>query len=99
MDHLLHHPKNEFLVIKENVQDLNHPADFFLSLLARFHDEHPNLMRDSLSKGWILVKTALEKIESIGVSEFKVALRESDPQWQENWRRHGDGLLKKLRDK
>lgn len=98
MDHLLHHPKGGFLVLKENVQDLNHPADFFLALLARFHDEHPNLVRDAISKGWSLVKTALDKIESVGTSEFKVALRESDPKWSENWRRHGDELLKKLRE-
>lgn len=85
------------MVLKENVQDLNHPADFFLAILARFHDEHPKLLRDTLSKGWGLVKSALDKIESIGASEFKVALRDSDPKWQENWRKHGEMLLAQLR--
>lgn len=97
MDHLLHHPQNGFLVLKENVQDLNHPADFFLAILARFHDEHPKLLRDTLSTGWCLVKNALDKIESIGASEFKVALRDNDPKWQENWRKHGEALLEQLR--
>ena len=97
MDHLVAHPRNGFIVLKENVQDLSHPADVLLSLLARFHDEHPALLRDTLSNGWALLKKAFTKLESLSVSEFKVALRESDPNWKENWRKHGEDLLRQLR--
>lgn len=97
MDHLRARPRAGFTVIYENVQDLEHPADFFASLLARFHDEHPKLFRDVLGRGWDLVATALRKIESIGVSEFKVALRESDPDWRTNWKRHGAQFLDRVR--
>jgi hypothetical protein len=97
MDHLVAHPRNGYIVLKENVQDLSHPADVLLSLLARFHDEHPILLRDTLSSGWGLLKSAFAKLESLSISEFKVALRESDPQWKENWRKHGEDLLRQLR--
>ena len=97
MDHLVAHPRNGYIVLKENVQDLSHPADVLLSLLARFHDEHPVLLRDTLSSGWGLLKSAFAKLESLSVSEFKVALRESEPNWKENWRKHGGDLLRQLR--
>ncbi|MGB0744585.1 MAG: hypothetical protein ACPGSB_08665, partial [Opitutales bacterium] len=97
MDHLHDAPREGWTVIKENVQDLGHPADFFLAILARFNDEHPRFFRDKISSGWNLTKQAFEKIESFGVSEFKVALRESDPDWQKNWKQHGQSLLERLR--
>ena len=93
MDHLREFPRHEFAVIYENVQDLSHPADFFGSLLGRFHDEHPKFFRDTLGFSWGLVKTALGKVKDVGFSEFKVALRESDPDWKKNWRTHGEKFL------
>ena len=33
----------------------------------------------------------------IGVSGFKLALRQSDPGWRDNWRQHGDRFLKQTR--
>ena len=97
MDHFVSHPKTGYIVVKENVQDLDHPADFFLSLLSRFNDEHPSILRKLQESGWKLMKDAFSKIENVGISEFKVALRESDPSWQENWRQHGYDLLSRLR--
>ena len=97
MDHLQAYPKHGFLVIKENVQDLSHPADVLAALLARFHDEQPQLLRDTLAKGWSFLGVALKKVDTVSVSEFKVALRESDDKWRENWRQHGEKLLAQLR--
>ena len=97
MDHLQKYPKFGYIVIKENVQDLSHPADFFVALLARFHDEHPKLMRDTLAKGWGLLSKVFGSIEAVECSEFKVALRESDPHWRDNWKRTGEKLLAQLR--
>ena len=97
MDHLQAYPQHGYLVIKENVQDLSHPADVLAALLARFHDEQPALLRDTLAKGWSFLGIALEKVETVSVSEFKIALRESDDKWRENWRQHGEKLLAQLR--
>ena len=98
MDHLRDHPRNGFSVVSINVQDLTHPADFFQVLLDAFHDAHPALVRDQLAAGWGLVRRALGMVGEIGVGEFKLALRESDPNWRENWRRHGDTFLRQARN-
>ena len=98
MDHLRDHPRNNFSVVSINVQDLTHPADFFQVLLDAFHDAHPALVRDQLAAGWKLVTGALGLVAEIGVGEFKLALRESDPNWCENWRQHGDTFLQQARN-
>ena len=98
MDHLRDHPRNNFSVVSINVQDLTHPADFFQVLLDAFHDAHPALVRDQLAAGWKLVTGALGLVAEIGVGEFKLALRESDPNWRENWRQHGDTFLQQARN-
>ena len=98
MDHLRDHPQNNFSVVSINVQDLTHPADFFQVLLDAFHDAHPALVRDQLAAGWKLVTGALGLVAEIGVGEFKLALRESDPNWRENWRQHGDTFLQQARN-
>ena len=98
MDHLRDHPRNNFSVVSINVQDLTHPADFFQVLLDAFHDAHPALVRDQLAAGWKLVTGALGLVAEVGVGEFKLALRESDPNWRENWRQHGDTFLQQARN-
>ena len=97
MDYLRDYPENGFRVASINVQDLTHPADFFQVLLDAFHDAHPDFLRDQLAAGWGLVSGVLDKIESIGAGGFKLALRGSDPDWRENWRRHGDTFLAQAR--
>ncbi len=98
MDHMRDHPRNDFSVVSINVQDLTHPADFFQVLLDAFHDAHPDLVRDKLAKGWELVSDALGRVREIGFGEFKLALRESDPNWRENWRQHGGTFLEQARN-
>ncbi len=98
MDHLRDHPRNSFSVVSINVQDLTHPADFFQVLLDAFHDAHPALVRNQLAAGWKLVTGALGLVGEIGVGEFKLVLRESDPNWRENWRQHGDTFLQQARN-
>ena len=97
MDYLRDYPENEFQVVSINVQDLTHPADFFQVLLDAFHDAHPDFLRDRLAAGWGLVSGVFDKVESIGAGDFKLALRGSDPDWNKNWRRHGDTFLTQAR--
>ncbi len=98
MDHLRDRPESGFSVVSINVQDLTHPADFFLTLLDGLHDAHPDFVRDRLAAGWGLVSGALGRVEAVDVGGFKLALRGSDPDWRENWRKHGDTLLLRARD-
>ncbi len=98
MDHLRDRPDHGFSVISINVQDLTHPADFFQALLDALHDAHPEFLRDQLARGWELVSGVLGKIDEVDVGGFKLALRQSDPDWDKNWRQHGDRLLTQARN-
>ena len=97
MDHLRQHPQSGYSVASINVQDLSHPADFFQSLLDALHDSHPRFVRDQLAAGWDLLGGAMGKIAEVGVGGFKLALRDSDPDWRANWRQHGDRFLAQAR--
>ena len=97
MDYLRDHPENGFSVVSINVQDLTHPADFFQVLLDGFHDAHPDFVRHRLAAGWGLISDVFGRVDAIGVGGFKLALRESDPDWRRNWRQHGDTFLDRAR--
>ena len=97
MDYLRHNPPEGTLAIYVNVQDLSHPAELFESILDAFHDRHPAFVRDNLTKGWGLLKQAFGKIEKFEFWELKIAPREGDPNWRENWRQHGEAFLKEVR--
>lgn len=96
MDHLRDSPQHDFTVIYQNVQDLTHPADFFQTLLDTLQDRHPEYVK-RLAKGWKLLTDALDRISEIEFGEFKVGLRNTDPDWKNNWRQHGDKFLGQIR--
>ncbi len=96
MDHLRDLPQHSFTVIYQNVQDLTHPADFFQTLLDTLQDRHPEYLKQ-LAKGWKLLADALIRVSEIEFGEFKVGLRNTDPDWKDNWRQHGDKFLGQIR--
>lgn len=96
MDHLRDFPQHGFTVIYQNVQDLTHPADFFQTILDTLQDRHSDFVK-RLAKGWKLLTDALGKVAEVDIGEFKVRLRETDPNWKANWRQHGDVFLAQLR--
>lgn len=98
MNCICSHPESGTLAIAVNVQDLEHPADFFQSLVDALHDAHPDFVRDTLAKGWDLLKKPLAHVKDFGVGEFKLSLRDSDPNWEKNWRQHGTRFLQQVRE-
>ena len=96
MDHLRDFPKPGFTVIYQNVQDLTHPADFFQTLLDTLQDQHPEYLKQ-LANGWKLLTDTLSRVSEIEYGEFRVRLRETDPNWKNNWRQHGDKFLGQIR--
>ena len=96
MEHLRRYPRHNFVVIYENVQDLSHPADFFLAILDKFRDAHPEVF-DVLVDGWKSVRSWLPKVDGLEVGEFKLKFREHEADYREQWRHHGDTLFARLR--
>jgi hypothetical protein len=96
MEHLRRRPSSGFVVVYENVQDLSHPADFFLAILDKFHDAHPAAFH-SIIKGWKSVVSWLPETEEVGLGEFKLKFREHEEDYREQWRQHGETLFARLR--
>jgi hypothetical protein len=96
MEHLRENARHGFQVVSIFVQDLDHPAEFFLTLVDAFHDRHPDLLQ-RLAKGWTLLQKPLERIAEIGVGGFKIALREAEPDWDRGWKAHGEQFFRLVR--
>jgi hypothetical protein len=95
MEHLRAHPQAGFVVLYENVQDLTHPADFFLAILDNLRDQHPRVF-DHVRKGWGLLKKLLPEVE-LEYEDFKFKFRADHPDYAAQWRTHGDALFERLR--
>ena len=97
MDHLAAHPQGQFVPIPVYVQDINHPADFILLMLDLFHEKNPQLFRDLFRGGTRLIGKALGKVGQVEVGGLKIALREQDPDWKQNWKIYGDEFFAEVR--
>jgi uncharacterized protein len=97
LDALAAFPRDAFEPIPVYVQDINHPADFLFLALDLFHERHPKLFRD-LFKGTIgWIGKALNKVDEVSASGFKVKLRENDPDWRAHWKTYGDEFFREVR--
>jgi hypothetical protein len=101
MNHLLEKPQDGFIVVYQNVQDLKHPSDLFQTILDNFHDKHPQFLKQLMATGWKLVsdswKRLSKRVEELGAGGFKIALRESDPDWHRHWKQHAEDMLNQIR--
>ena len=101
MNHLVHFPQKDYLVIYQNVQDLSHPAQLFQTIMENFYELNPELLHQVAKAGFGLLGKTLEfvrkNVDSIGAGGFKIALRNSDPNWNSNWKQHGEALLSAIR--
>lgn len=97
LDHLAAHPQEGWVPIQIFVQDINHPADFILLMLDLFHEREPKLFAKLFRSGGKVISKALSKVGEVGLGGFKIALRDQDPDWRENWRNYGDEFFTVVR--
>ena len=101
MNHLASKPRDGFLVIYQNVQDLSHPAQLFQTILENFYEQNQELTKQLAHSGFGILRSALEyvrkNVDSVSGGGFKIALRNSDPEWDKNWKQHGESLLAAIR--
>ena len=86
MYRLLEQPLHDFHVIHLNVEPLETPAEFFISLIDAFNEHQPTLLRELLAASWKPVKQALGQVEEVELLDFKVKLRQAE-NWDKDW--HG----------
>jgi hypothetical protein len=100
MNHLVRNPREGYLVIYQNVQDLSHPAELFQTILENFYERNPELLRQWARVVGMLnsaIDFIFKNVDSVNVEGFKIALRKSDPNWEKNWKKHGESLLVAIR--
>ena len=90
MDHLAARPRDGFSTVSAFVQDLDHPNDFLLTLLDAFHSKNANLFHRVFRQAGSWVGSALDRLEKVEFSGFKVALRAEMKSRPDDWKEFGD---------
>ena len=94
MYHMLDHPQNGYRVIHLNVEDLETPAEFYLSLFDAINEHQPEYLK-RLSSSWDLLKGLGNRLEEIGFLDFKVKLRKATD-WEQDWKDLAQQLIEKV---
>ncbi len=94
MYYMLDNPENGHKVIHLNVEDLERPAEFFLSLIDAINEHQPEYLK-KLSTSWSLFKKMGSRLEEIDFLEFKIKLRQTTD-WEECWKELAQQLFEKI---
>ena len=94
MYHMLDHPQNGYKVIHLNVEDLETPAEFYLSLIDAINDHQPEYLK-KLSSSWELLIDIVDRLEEIGFMDFKLKLRKATD-WEQEWKEIAQQLIEKV---
>lgn len=94
MYHMLDHPENGYNVIHLNVEDLEKPSEFFLSLIDAINEHQPEYLK-KLSTSWDLLKDMGSRLEEIAFLDFKIKLRQAT-NWEEHWSELTHQLMTKV---
>ena len=95
MYRMLDRPKEGWLVIHLNVEDLKTPSDFIVSLMDAINEHQPRYLREALSKGWDLLAGVFSRIENIEITDFKLQLRKTE-NLEEKWQDRGGELIERI---
>lgn len=95
MYRMLDFPLNDWLVIHLNVEDIKTPGDFFITLVDSIREHQPAFFKDTVVKGWDLLKGMISGIERVEAYEFKIQLRKRE-NLKENWEQRVTQLIERI---
>jgi hypothetical protein len=90
-------PRQNRLVVFLNVEEIVTPAEFCQSLINAIHEQQPEYLRQTLARTWGFLTGILDKFKEVELYKFKIALRESDPNWEDNWKTKAEELVGSIR--
>jgi uncharacterized protein len=99
MDHMAERPQLDFSCVSVFVQDLDHPAEFLLTLLDAFHDKYPNHFKDLFEGSKRFMAKVTNRIDGLEFASFKVGFRETHPDFRAEWKAIGDEFFEQVRKK
>ena len=94
MYRLLDQPREGWLVIHLNVEEVDSPAEFIVHLMDALHEHQPDFLRETLSKSWQFLGNLFGRIQSIEAFELKVELRKAEE--LKDWKRTAEQLLQRI---
>jgi hypothetical protein len=95
MYRMLDAPRDGWLVIHLNVEDLKTPGDFTVSLIDAINEHQPRYLRETLAKGWSFISGILARIEKIEAYKLKLELRRSED-LEARWQEQADELIERV---
>lgn len=95
MYRMLENPKDNWMVIHLNVEDIKSPPDFFITLLDAIREHQPAFLKDFLAKGWDFFKGLIAGIEQVEAYDFKIQLRKKE-NLKENWQERIAQLVERV---
>lgn len=95
MYRMLDFPRDSWLVIHLNVEDLRTPGDFIISLIDAINEHQPSYLRETLARGWDFLRGTLSCIESVEFSDLKIQLRKSEIA-EGKWQDQGNELIERI---
>lgn len=94
MYYLLDNCNDKFRVIHLNVEDLETPVEFYLSLLDAINEHQPEYLK-KLTSSWNLFKDLGHRLEEIGFMDFKIKLKQAGD-WEKEWKDLAQQLIEKV---
>lgn len=94
MYYLLDHCGSKFKVIHLNVEDLETPVEFYLSLIDAINEHQPKYLK-KISSSWDLFKKISSSVEEISFMDFKVKLKKASD-WEKDWKDLAQQLIEKV---
>jgi hypothetical protein len=91
---LMERPREDWLVVYLDVEELEHPGEFCLHLLNALYESHPKFLKDYLVGAWDLLKGIFNQIEEVEALDFKVALKKTG--FQESWKDKANELMDRI---
>ncbi len=95
MFHLLDNPRNGYRVIHLNVESLETPAGFFISLIDAINEHQPNFLRQYLARSWELLTRIGDWVEEIEFLDFKLKLKNA-ANWDQGWRELSQQFMERI---
>lgn len=94
MYYLLDHCGSQFKIIHLNIEDLETPVEFYLSLIDAINEHQPEYLK-KISSSWSLIKNISSNLEEISFMDFKVKLKKASD-WEKNWKEIAQQLIEKV---
>lgn len=97
MYQMLDQPRESWLVIHLNVEDLKTPGDFIISLIDAINEHQRAYLKNTLAKGWAFINDIFSCIECVEISDFKIQLRKKENP-EKQWQDRGNELIERIID-